>query len=194
MQPYEGVEDEEHGPQRRDGFGESPLIGRQVEADSGGRDDVEVEVGEADVRRATDALEPVAHDVQGVLGGEEEHPTWASGGEAPETRDARCDRHGQVEREEGLAALGLAPHDANGLVGPQAVDEPMPFRRTGGEAPGELDGQRGHRPRPRAWGRGFGGSGGGAAKTSKKSFSSSWRASRCAPARRRSLARVISAR
>ena len=102
--------------------------------------------------------------------------------------------HGHVEGEEGLAALGLAADDAHGLVGPEALDEPVALGRHGGEPPGELDGEAGHRPRPEATGRGRALSAGGGAKTSKKSFSSSCLTSRCTPASRRSLAIVMSAR
>ena len=102
------------------------------------------------------------------------------------------DRDGQIQGEEGLAALGLAADDADGLVGPQAVDEPALLL---GRRAGERD-----RPARRA-ARSSAPSGGdlhcageGAAKVSKNSFSSigGLRAARPAPSS--SPAMFISAR
>ena len=89
----------------------------QLAAITRGRgDDLDVEVGERAARGARDADEPLPHDVQRVLGGEEQHPAGARDREVPHARRARRDRDGEVEREEGLAALGLATDDADSLV------------------------------------------------------------------------------
>ena len=60
----------------------------------------------------------------GVLGGEQQDGSCLAGGEAAQAGDACGDRDGEVEREEGLAALGLAADDADRLAPPQRVDEP----------------------------------------------------------------------
>ena len=51
------------------------------------------------------------------------------GGEAAQARDAGGDRDGEVQRQEGLAALGLAADDADRLAPPQRVDEPLVLAR-----------------------------------------------------------------
>jgi hypothetical protein len=58
--------------------------------------------------------------------------------EAAQARDAGGDGDGDVE--EGLAAFGLAADDADGLLGPQAGDEPAVLLAALIEAPGGLDG------------------------------------------------------
>ena len=123
VQSHERVED--HKP-RADSFDRlhQPLaVGAMVEAQCGDVDDGDVEGLEAGVGGLCDALQPGAHDVAGVLGGEQQDGTRLVGGEAAQARDAGGDR--EVEGEEGLAALGLAADDADGLAPPQRVDEPL---------------------------------------------------------------------
>ena len=79
-----------------------------VEAQCGHVDDGDVEGLEPGAGGARDALEAGAHDVPGVLGGEQQDGSWLVGGEAAQAGHAGGDRDGEVEREEGLAALGLA--------------------------------------------------------------------------------------
>ena len=74
---------------------------------------------------ARDPLEPGTHDVAGVLGGEQQDGSCLAGGEAAQAGHAGGDRDGEVEGEEGLAALGLAADDADRLAPPQHVDEPL---------------------------------------------------------------------
>ena len=59
--------------------------------------------------------------------------------EAAQAGGAGGDRDGEVERQEQLAALGLAADDANGLVGPQPGDEPAMLLGALGQTPGGLD-------------------------------------------------------
>ena len=96
-----------------------------VEAQCGDVDDGDVEGVEAGVGGLCDALEPGAHDVPGVLGGEQQDGARLVGGEAAQARDTGGDRDGEVQRQEGLAALGLAADDADRLAPPQRVDEPL---------------------------------------------------------------------
>ena len=87
-----------------------------------------------------------AHDVERVLGGEEQDAPAPDDGEAAQARRPRRDGDGHVEREKRLAALRLAADDADGLVGPQPLDEPALLLGAGVELVGAADGQRGHRP------------------------------------------------
>ena len=74
----------------------------------------------AQAGRGADAFEPLAHDMQRILGGVEQHAARARHGEAAQARDAGSDRDGEVECKERLAAFGLAADDADGLLAPTA--------------------------------------------------------------------------
>src|SRR6185295_12783434 len=124
VQAHERIEDQEPRAQFGDGLGERVAVALDVEPHRGRGDDLDVEVSERATSGARDAREPLAHDVERVLGGEEQYPAGARDGEAPHTGRARGDRHGEVEREEGLAALRLAADDSDGLITPQLLDEP----------------------------------------------------------------------
>jgi hypothetical protein len=63
-------------------------------------------------------VEPTTDDVQGVLGGVEQHASWVGHGEAAQAGPAGGDGDGQIEGEEGFAAFGFAADDADGLLGP----------------------------------------------------------------------------
>src|SRR5271157_4257757 len=95
---------------------------------------------------------------------------------APGTR-RRADIFGEVQGEEGFAALGFAADDPDRLLGPQPCDEPALVLGAIGKAPGGLDGQQVHRRRPAA---ALASAAGGAAHVSRNSFSSICRASRSA--------------
>jgi hypothetical protein len=56
--------------------------------------------------------------MMGVLGGVEQHPSWARHGKAAQTWRSGGDRHGQIQGEKGFAAFGLAADDADGLLRP----------------------------------------------------------------------------
>ena len=85
--------------------------------------------------------------MQRVLGGIEQDATGARHREAAQAGGAGGDRNGEVQSQEGFAALGLAADDADGLVGPQAGNQPVLLLRAIGEAMSGLDRQRGHRRR-----------------------------------------------
>ena len=105
------------------------LIGGQIEAEAGGGDDLDVEGGEVDAGGEGDAVQALADDVQGVFGGVEEDAAGLGGREAAQAGGAGGDGEGEVEGEEGLAALGLAADDADGLRGPEGLDEPAALGR-----------------------------------------------------------------
>ena len=125
----EGVEEKERGPEKLDGSEESFLIELGVEPKRRRGDDMYVELGEVELEVRADAFEPSADDVQSIFGGVEEHGSFPSDGKVSQARRAGSDGDGHVEDEIALAALGLAPDDADGLVGPEAVDEPSGLRR-----------------------------------------------------------------
>ncbi len=74
MQAHEGIEHQQARLELRDGVFEAFAVGGLVEAHGGGGDDVHVQVFELASRGGADALEPAAHDVQGILGRVQQHP------------------------------------------------------------------------------------------------------------------------
>jgi len=91
---------------------------------------VDVERGKVELEVRADAFEPRADDVQGVFSGVEKDAAFSRDGKVSQARRAGGDGYGHIEYEEALAALGLASNDADGLVGPQALDEPACFGRS----------------------------------------------------------------
>ena len=123
----EGIEDEQARFETRDGLVETGAVGIEVEAQSGGGDHLDIEIGEIAAGGGADAVEPAPHDMQGILGGVEEDAPGPLHGEAAQAGRAGGDRDGEVECEEGFAAFRLAADDADGFLGPQAVDQPALF-------------------------------------------------------------------
>ena len=148
MQTHEGIEHEQARLQVGDGVVEASAVGREIQSHGGCGDDLDVEIGKAEAGGGADAVEPPAHDVERVLGGIEQNAAGAWHAEATQARNAGRDRDGEVEREEGFAAFGLAADDADRLLGPQPGDEPALFGGAIGEAVGGLDRQQAHRRRP----------------------------------------------
>ena len=100
------------------------------------------------MRSDTDTFQSSAHDMQSVLGRIQQHAPRMRHREVAQTRCAGSDGDGQVQSEEGFAALGFPPDDSYGLFGPQACDQPALLLGTIGETIGLLDRQRAHRRRP----------------------------------------------
>ena len=98
---------------------ETVAVAFGVQAQGGSGDDEEVEDAERRAGGGGDAVEALADDGEGVLGGVEEHAATLLDGEAAQTRGAGGDRDGDVEGEERLPALGLPAQDADGALGPQ---------------------------------------------------------------------------
>ena len=124
VQADKRIEDEQPGSAQGHGLGEAAAVVGLVEAQRGDVDDLDVGVLERDPGGATDAVEALADDMERILGGIEEDGAGGSHGEAPEAGSTRGDGHSHLQGEKRLAALGLAADDADGLGGPELVDEP----------------------------------------------------------------------
>ena len=124
VQAYKRIEDEQHGLQRRDGGRQSAAIGLDVQAHGGCGDEPQVELGQGEVGVGTEALESLAHHVQSVFSGEQEHAAGAVRCEAIETGTARGDRDGHGQGEERLAGLRFPADGAHRVGTPQVLDEP----------------------------------------------------------------------
>src|SRR5689334_4061589 len=189
VQAHEGIEDQKARLQSGNGLLQSEAISDKIEAQGRGGDDLDIEVAQVDAGGGGDAFEPPAHDRMGILCGIEEDAAGVGDRKASQARDAACHGDGQIERQEGLAALGLAADDADGVLRPQLRYEPTQLWGLFGQAPGRRNGQRSHRRLPAA---AF--CGGGCAYVSRNSFSSIWRASRSAAMLSSSPAMFMSAR
>jgi len=148
MQAHEGIEHQQAGCQLRDGFIETRAIGRLIEPYGWCGDHVNVEIFQITRRGGADALESSAHDMQGVFCGVEQDAARTRHREAAQARRAGSDGDGQIQGEEGLAALRFPADDSDGLFGPETRDEPALLLGTIGETVGLLDGQRAQRRRP----------------------------------------------
>ena len=130
MKPDEGVEDEQDRTERVDRRLQLRTVFDEIETHAGGGDHLDGQIGEGDAGGVGDALEPCAHQMQRVLGGVQEHGPVTHRPESTQARDAAGDGDDDVEGQEALAALRLAADDADGLVGPEVLDEPAVLGRT----------------------------------------------------------------
>ena len=147
MQPHERIEDQQAWLEPAHGLVETRAVSIEVEAQAGRGDHLDVEFGQRDAGGGTDALEAAPNDVQGVFGRIEQNATGAADREAAQAGRCRGDGDGQIEGEEGFAALGLAADDPHRLLGPQLIDQPTSLLGSLGETPGRLNRKLGHRRR-----------------------------------------------
>jgi hypothetical protein len=121
------------------------VFARRPRSEHRGGDDLEGKRFETDTGRRADALQAPAHDAEGVLGWEQENRSGMADRIPAQAGHAGGDADGQIEGEEAFAAFGLSAEDANRLVGPQALDEPVrQARGFGGDLAGFLVGQQVH--------------------------------------------------
>ena len=125
VQTDQWVEDQETWFDTLHGFHQALAVVAMVEAQDRDVDDGDVEGLEAGAGGTGDALEAAPHDVAGVLGGEQQDRSGLFGGEAAQAWDAGGHGDGEIERQEGLAALGFAADDTDGLLAPELVDHPL---------------------------------------------------------------------
>lgn len=118
VQAHEGIEHEEPRAELVHGLGERVAVALDVESQARCGDDLEVEVRELATGGTCDTGEALADDVERVLGGKQQHAAGAPDREAAQAWRTRRDRDGEVERQEGLAALWLTADDADGLIAP----------------------------------------------------------------------------
>ena len=108
-----------------DGLGEAAPVGLEIETERRGGDDLDIEIGERARRRRSQMPSRRRRTMcRGVLGGIQEDAAGVGHGKAAQAGDTGSNGDGEVESEERLAALGLAADDADGLLRPEAGDEP----------------------------------------------------------------------
>src|SRR5215471_9390237 len=118
VQPHEGIENEQARPQVCDGVGEAAPIAFEIKAKGRRGDDLDIQIGEVDASGSGDALEPPAHDRSGILGSIEEDTARIGRFKTAQTRNPSSNGNSEIERQERLAALGLAADDADGFMRP----------------------------------------------------------------------------
>ena len=118
MEADQGVEDQEARPDALYGLLQALAVVAVVKPQDGHVDDGDVEGLEVGAGRDGDAFEPAAHDMGGVLGGEQQDRSGLRGSEVTQAWDAGRDGDRDIEGEEGFSALGLAADDADGLLAP----------------------------------------------------------------------------
>ena len=81
------------------------------------------------------AFEAMAHDMAGVLGGEQQHRPGMRGCILAQAGSAGGDRDGDVEGKKGFTAFRLAAKNADRLFCPEVMDQPpllqRPFLKVG---------------------------------------------------------------
>jgi hypothetical protein len=123
MQAHKGIENEETGLELGDGLVEAAANSLEIKPQGRFGDDLDVEFGKLEAAGGADSLEPPPHHVEGILGGIKKD---ASGGrKAAQARRASGDRDGEIQGEEGFAALGLGADNPDSLLGPQILDQPV---------------------------------------------------------------------
>lgn len=142
MQAREGVEHEQFRLELSDGGGQRLLMVVAIEPQCRHGDEVDIEVLEVDGCGGGNALEARAHDVRGILGGEQQYGTALTGWKVAQAKGSGGDGDGKVECQERLTALGLAADDSDRLGAPQALDEPI-LRGGGGRTGIDLCGAHG---------------------------------------------------
>ena len=78
MESDQRIQDEQDGPQILDGVGKALAIGGGIQPDGGRGDDIDSQGLKTHLSGAGDALQSLAHDSQGVLGGKEQHFSGAA--------------------------------------------------------------------------------------------------------------------
>ena len=187
MQADEGIEDQERRAQLGHGGAQPLPVLRDVEQDPRGGDHVDGQLIELCASGQADAFQPLADNRQRVFGREDQHRPGAADREPAQAGSAGGDADGDIQRQEALAALGLAAEYADRLVGPESFDQPLRLVAVIGQFAGAFYRQAVH---GLARDNGFG----SIANTSKKSFSSIWSSSLRRAAASRSLAMFIIAR
>src|SRR5215471_19031045 len=109
-------------------------------------DQVDLEALEVDGGSGGNAFEPLAHDMRGILGREQQHAATLRSGKAAQAGGAGGDGDSEIERQERLSALGLAADDTDRLRAPEAFDQPRRLAALGlSELSGAYGWQRLHR-------------------------------------------------
>ena len=140
VQSHQGVEQQELRAQTRERCVESLLIGLEIESDRVGCDDVEIEGVEVELAVGAEGAEALAYARKGVLGEVDEGGASLVDGEAIEARGTGRDADGEVESKPALCRFRLSSAEADGLVSPDVLHEPVRAGLEGGQLEGAHDG------------------------------------------------------
>ena len=124
MQPDERIQDEQSRLELLDGLREALAVGRGVKSERGRGDDIHGQRVERHAGAGAEAGQAGADHGQRIFGREKQCRAGARHRELAQTRRAGGHADGQIQSEEGFAALGFAAQDAHGLLGPEVFDQP----------------------------------------------------------------------
>ena len=95
--------------------------------------------GKGDLRGSRNAFQALAHHGQRVFGREEQHRSAAPHRELAQTGSARSDADRHIQSQEAFAAFRFPAQDADGLLGPEILDQPLGLRAAAGQLAGPLN-------------------------------------------------------
>jgi hypothetical protein len=142
MQTDQGIQDEQDGLVLLDGLSQALPVSGGVQSQGGCGDDFDGQCFKIHLSSASDPLEALTHHREGVFGWKDQHFAGAANWELAQTGCAGSHADGYIQGEKAFAAFGFAAKDANGLIGPKALDQPLSLRAGAGKLTGPLHGKR----------------------------------------------------
>lgn len=100
------------------------LIGRAVQTQRIDCNDTKIQRGQRDSVVMGERFQAQAQVRCGIFRGIKKHRPCGGHGEPVQARGAGSHRHGHLQCQPGLVALGMAPNDAHGLCRPQLINQP----------------------------------------------------------------------
>lgn len=144
VQANEWVEDQQDGALLLHSVREALPVGGGVQPERWGDNDLNRQRGKGDLSGRRDTFKPLTHDRQRVFGWKKQHRSATSYWELPQTGSTGSNADSDIQSQEAFAAFGLAAEDADGLLGPELLDQPLSLRAGVGQLTGALDEQRVH--------------------------------------------------
>jgi hypothetical protein len=115
----QGIENQQLRLESSDDVFEPLPVALLIQSQAGRRDDVDRDRLEVEAAVSAQACEPVTHCRRWILGEIDQHLARLGHRKGVETRRASRHREREIECEERLAQLGMAGHEAHGLVTPE---------------------------------------------------------------------------
>ena len=135
------IEDEQTGLKLLNGLSQALAVQRQIQAQDRRGDHFDGQGLKGELSEGANPFQAGTDHAQGIFGGEKQDRARAMDGEASQTGGARGNANGQIQSQEAFAAFRFAAENADGLIGPEILDEPLrEAGRSGGNLASPLDG------------------------------------------------------
>ena len=141
MKTDQRIEDQEDGTKIFHGVGEALAISWCIQAERVRGDDFYGQGLEGYARSLGDPCQSLANHSHRILGGKEQHAACPPNRELTQAGSARSDTDSDIQGQEAFATFGFPAQNADGLVGPEALDQPLHLSAGGGELAGALHGE-----------------------------------------------------